>query len=161
MLKHSGMAVACLNGHHETLKQETSTSILFILFLRMAKRAHVASAHLPLNAIICPCQRGQRVPGHLTVIEPVPADIRWKQRFSNYLKAKQQLVDGVDLSRQRPLSRLEQQGLIKAFEFTQGAIQTDVGRLFMRRVFVVWPSRFSIGRWRARGVGRSCTRRWR
>ncbi len=53
------------------------------------------------------------------MIEPVPADIRWKQRFSNYLKAKQQLVDGVDLSRQRPLSRLEQQGLIKAFEFTQ------------------------------------------
>ncbi len=53
------------------------------------------------------------------MIEPVLADIRWKQRFSNYLKARQQLAEGVDLSRQRPLSRLEQQGLIKAFEFTQ------------------------------------------
>lgn len=51
--------------------------------------------------------------------DPVSADIRWKQRFSNYLKAKQQLADGVTLSRQRPLSQLEQQGLIKAFEFTQ------------------------------------------
>ncbi|MEI7430771.1 MAG: nucleotidyltransferase substrate binding protein [Betaproteobacteria bacterium] len=45
-------------------------------------------------------------------------DIRWKQRFSNYRKALQLLADAVTLGKQRPLSRLEQQGLIKAFEFT-------------------------------------------
>lgn len=45
-------------------------------------------------------------------------DIRWKQRLSNYLRALDQLADAVSLRRQRPLSRLEQQGLIKAFEFT-------------------------------------------
>jgi nucleotidyltransferase substrate binding protein (TIGR01987 family) len=46
-------------------------------------------------------------------------DIRWKQRFSNFERALQQLADAVALGRQRPLSQLEQQGLIKAFEFTQ------------------------------------------
>lgn len=51
--------------------------------------------------------------------ESAQPDIRWKQRFSNYLKAEQQLLDAVDLSRQRTLTQLEQQGLIKAFEFTQ------------------------------------------
>lgn len=45
-------------------------------------------------------------------------DIRWKQRFSHYQKALQQLGKAVELSRQRPLSELEQQGLIQAFEFT-------------------------------------------
>ncbi len=45
-------------------------------------------------------------------------DIRWKQRFDNYLKALDQLVEAVTLGRQRSLSRLERQGLIKAFEFT-------------------------------------------
>lgn len=45
-------------------------------------------------------------------------DIRWQQRFSHYQKALQQLSRAVELSRQRPLSEIEQQGLIKAFEFT-------------------------------------------
>jgi len=45
-------------------------------------------------------------------------DIRWKQRFSNYLKALQTLAEAVELAGQRPLSKLEQQGLIQGFEFT-------------------------------------------
>ena len=45
-------------------------------------------------------------------------DIRWKQRFDNYLKAFQTLVEAVDLTRTRELSKLEQQGLIQGFEFT-------------------------------------------
>jgi nucleotidyltransferase substrate binding protein (TIGR01987 family) len=46
------------------------------------------------------------------------SDNRWQQRFSHYQKALLQLSKGVDLSQQRPLSDIEQQGLIKAFEFT-------------------------------------------
>ncbi len=45
-------------------------------------------------------------------------DIRWKQRFNNYLKAFQTLVEAVELAQTRELSKLEQQGLIKGFEFT-------------------------------------------
>ncbi|WP_298273391.1 nucleotidyltransferase substrate binding protein [Geobacter sp.] len=45
-------------------------------------------------------------------------DIRWQQRFNHYKKALQQLTKAVELSRERPLSELEQQGLIQAFEFT-------------------------------------------
>ena len=45
-------------------------------------------------------------------------DIRWRQRFSNYEKALGQLGSAVELRRQRPLSDLERQGLIQAFEFT-------------------------------------------
>lgn len=45
-------------------------------------------------------------------------DSRWQQRFANYCKALQALTDAVELAHQRPLSRLEQQGLIQAFEFT-------------------------------------------
>lgn len=47
------------------------------------------------------------------------ADIRWQQRLANYQRALKQLNDAVTLRSQRPLSTLEQQGLIKAFEFTQ------------------------------------------
>jgi hypothetical protein len=46
------------------------------------------------------------------------ADVRWKQRFENFKNALAQLDEADELSRQRPLSRLENQGLIKAFEFT-------------------------------------------
>lgn len=46
------------------------------------------------------------------------SDIRWRQRFQNYRKALAQLSQAVALSRQRPLSLLEQQGLIQAFEYT-------------------------------------------
>ena len=45
-------------------------------------------------------------------------DIRWKQRFDNYLRAFETLRRAVDLARQRELSELEQQGLIQGFEFT-------------------------------------------
>jgi len=45
-------------------------------------------------------------------------DIRWKQRFNNYQKALAQLTDAVELHRLRPLSNIEQQGFVKAFEFT-------------------------------------------
>jgi len=45
-------------------------------------------------------------------------DIRWLQRFANYTKALQSLSEAVSLAGERPLSKLEQQGLIQAFEFT-------------------------------------------
>lgn len=45
-------------------------------------------------------------------------DIRWKQRFNNYLKALQTLEEAFALTQSRALSRLEQQGLIQSFEFT-------------------------------------------
>ena len=45
-------------------------------------------------------------------------DIRWQQRLSNYMAALEQLTKAVDLSQERELSMLEQQGLIQAFEFT-------------------------------------------
>ena len=45
-------------------------------------------------------------------------DIRWKQRFDNYLKAFQTLVEATELAEERELSNLEQQGLIQSFEFT-------------------------------------------
>ncbi len=45
-------------------------------------------------------------------------DIRWQQRLNNLNKALEQLGGAVDLSKQRQLSLLEQQGLIQAFEFT-------------------------------------------
>ncbi len=45
-------------------------------------------------------------------------DIRWKQRLANFSSAFDQLRTAVQLSEQRPLSDLEKQGLIQAFEFT-------------------------------------------
>lgn len=45
-------------------------------------------------------------------------DIRWEQRLDNYSSALEQLTQAVELARQRPLSDLEKQGLIQAFEFT-------------------------------------------
>jgi nucleotidyltransferase substrate binding protein (TIGR01987 family) len=45
-------------------------------------------------------------------------DIRWQQRFNNYTKALAQLTEAVTLAQQRSLSKLEEQGLIQAFEFT-------------------------------------------
>ncbi len=46
------------------------------------------------------------------------ADIRWHQRFAHFGQALAQLGEAVELRRHRSLSRLERQGLIKAFEFT-------------------------------------------
>src|SRR3989338_2509420 len=51
-------------------------------------------------------------------MDPKDLDIRWQQRLHHYKKALSRLRDAVLTSRQRPLSQLEQQGLIKAFEFT-------------------------------------------
>jgi nucleotidyltransferase substrate binding protein (TIGR01987 family) len=48
----------------------------------------------------------------------VDPDVRWQQRFKHYQKALLQLSNAVVLSRQRQLSEIEQQGLIKAFELT-------------------------------------------
>jgi len=48
----------------------------------------------------------------------VSEDIRWQQRFNNFLKALQTLEEAVELSEQRELTRLEAQGLIQGFEFT-------------------------------------------
>lgn len=45
-------------------------------------------------------------------------DIRWVQRFNHFTKALKQLRDAVMLAQERPLSQLEKQGLIQAFEFT-------------------------------------------
>lgn len=45
-------------------------------------------------------------------------DIRWKQRFINFLNAFETLVDALELANTRQLSKLEQQGLIQGFEFT-------------------------------------------
>lgn len=45
-------------------------------------------------------------------------DIRWIQRFNHYLKALAKLEEAVGLAHQRPLSELEGQGMIQAFEYT-------------------------------------------
>jgi nucleotidyltransferase substrate binding protein (TIGR01987 family) len=45
-------------------------------------------------------------------------DIRWQQRFYNFKKAFFQFEKGIKLALTRDLSELENQGLIKAFEFT-------------------------------------------
>jgi len=45
-------------------------------------------------------------------------DIRWIQRFNHFIKAFAQLKEAVELSQQRKLSKLEEQGLIQAFEYT-------------------------------------------
>lgn len=45
-------------------------------------------------------------------------DIRWIQRFNHFNKAFSQLKAAVELTQQRPLSKLEEQGLIQAFEYT-------------------------------------------
>ncbi len=42
-------------------------------------------------------------------------DVRWKQRFSNYQKALRQLKSFIDLP---PRNEREEQGMIKAFEYT-------------------------------------------
>ena len=45
-------------------------------------------------------------------------DIRWKQRYKHFKQALSQLEKAVHLARQRPLSELEEQGLIQSFEYT-------------------------------------------
>jgi len=45
-------------------------------------------------------------------------DTRWVQRYNSYCKALKTLESAVELSNTRPLSDLEEQGLIQGFEFT-------------------------------------------
>lgn len=45
-------------------------------------------------------------------------DIRWVQRLASFRRALQRLQDAVAVANTRPLSDLEEQGLIKAFEFS-------------------------------------------
>ncbi len=45
-------------------------------------------------------------------------DIRWIQRFNHFKNAFTQIEEAVELAQQRPLSKLEGQGLIQAFEYT-------------------------------------------
>ena len=45
-------------------------------------------------------------------------DVRWVQRLNSFSKAFAQLNEAVALSKQRQLSKLEEQGLIQAFEYT-------------------------------------------
>ncbi len=45
-------------------------------------------------------------------------NIRWKQRFNNYISALRTVEEAIDLSKEKSLSNLEKQGLIKGFEFT-------------------------------------------
>lgn len=46
-------------------------------------------------------------------------DVRWVQRFSNFKKALLRLKESVEIADSRELSRLEKEGLIKTFEYTQ------------------------------------------
>lgn len=45
-------------------------------------------------------------------------DVRWIQRFNNFNKALAQLREAVELAQMRPLTKLEEQGLIQSFEYT-------------------------------------------
>lgn len=64
---------------------------------------------------------------------PENPDIRWQQRLTNYQRALAQLADAVALSQTRPLSPLEQQGLItgrymplfEAFAWRMQTLTTD------------------------------------
>jgi len=46
------------------------------------------------------------------------ADVRWLQRLDKYGRALATLSRALAIAEQRPLSELEEQGLIQAFEFT-------------------------------------------
>lgn len=46
------------------------------------------------------------------------ADVRWLQRLENYSRALATLQRAIATARLRPLSELEDQGLIQTFEFT-------------------------------------------
>lgn len=50
--------------------------------------------------------------------EMIKEDTRWVQRFDNFTRALAQLEYGINLLQQRPLSILEEQGVIQAFEYT-------------------------------------------
>jgi len=80
-----------------------------------------------------------------------PSDIRWQQRLDNFARALKQLQSAVALHASRPLSELEQQGMVQAFEFThelawnvmkdyffyQGASQISGSRDATRQAFAI------------------------
>ena len=45
-------------------------------------------------------------------------EVRWIQRFNNYILTFRELQDGVALANERALSKLEKQGVIQGFEYT-------------------------------------------
>ena len=49
-------------------------------------------------------------------------DIRWIQRLENFQRALATLQRAIDLGLSRPLSELEEQGLIQAFEFPLNSV---------------------------------------
>ena len=49
------------------------------------------------------------------MMNPDRADIRWKQRFSNYKRALKQLSNAIKIV---PMSEIERAGLIQFFEMT-------------------------------------------
>ena len=48
----------------------------------------------------------------------IAEDVRWIRRFEHFIKAFSQLKEAVALAQQRPISKLEELGLIQAFEYT-------------------------------------------
>jgi len=80
-------------GTHARVKKDTSRAILFIFIA------------LVITIIL---QDGKQM-------NMENKDIRWHQRFSNYNKALFQLTKFIDKG---DLNELEEQGLIKAFEYT-------------------------------------------
>jgi len=47
----------------------------------------------------------------------MPNDIRWLQRLSNFDLALNELSDAITITKLRPLTKLEEQGLIQTFEY--------------------------------------------
>ena len=66
----------------------------------------------------------------------MPEDIRWKQRFDNYVKALQTLSGAVELAKKRSLSMLEEQGVIQSFEFTHDLLGFT-SALFNKKSFYI------------------------
>jgi nucleotidyltransferase substrate binding protein (TIGR01987 family) len=44
-------------------------------------------------------------------------EVRWHQRLANFDLALRELTDAITIARTRPLTKLEEQGLIQAFEY--------------------------------------------
>ncbi|MDF3820825.1 hypothetical protein P3G55_12995 [Leptospira sp. 96542] len=45
------------------------------------------------------------------------SDVRWKQRFDNFLKAYTDFFEAIQLTKARELSKLERQGLVTSTDF--------------------------------------------
>ncbi len=54
------------------------------------------------------------------VIEPMAQDVRWIQRLEHFGQVLRQLHDAQSLADSRSLTKLEEQGMIQAFEYTFG-----------------------------------------